>query len=260
MSKVITQKHGAIAHLILSNPDKMNAMTMEMWQAIPSALQAFDHDPEVRVIVISGDGEKAFISGADISQFDKLRGTEEAQAQYNACVSDAYAAPILCSKPVIASIRGYCFGGGLGFAASCDVRICAEDAQFRMPAARLGLGYDPSSVKRFMDILGAANTADIFYSARRFDAKNALHMGFVSQVHPVNELQSQTLAYAQMVSENAPLTMAAAKFAIRQGLIDESEKDLITARQMVKECFASEDYKEGRKAFAEKRTPVFKGV
>ena len=161
---------------------------------------------------------------------------------------------------MIASIRGYCFGGGLGFAASCDVRICAEDAQFRMPAARLGLGYDPTGVKRFMDILGAANTADIFFSARRFDAQNALHMGFVSQVHPVNELQSQTTAYAQMVSENAPLTMAAAKFAIRQGLMAESEKDLITARQMVKECFASEDYKEGRKAFAEKRTPVFKGI
>ena len=245
---------------MLSNPDKMNAMTMQMWQAIPGALQEFDQDPEVRVIVISGDGEKAFISGADISQFDKLRSTEDAQAEYNACVSAAYAAPILCSKPVIASIRGYCFGGGLGFAASCDVRICAEDAQFRMPAARLGLGYDPSGVKRFMDILGAANTADIFFSARRFDAKNALHMGFVSQVHPVGELHTQTMAYAQMVAENAPLTMAAAKFAIRQGLTEESHKDLVTARQMVKQCFSSEDYKEGRRAFAEKRTPIFKGV
>lgn len=260
MSKVITRKTGAIAHLVLSNPDKMNAMTMQMWQAIPEALQNFDHDPEVRVIVISGDGEKAFISGADISQFDKLRGTEEAQAEYNACVSAAYAAPILCSKPVIASIRGYCFGGGLGFAASCDVRICAEDAQFRMPAARLGLGYDPTGVKRFMDILGAANTSDIFFSARRFDAKNALQMGFVSQVHPVGELESQTQAYAQMVSENAPLTMAAAKFAIRQWLEQEPDRDLNTARNMVKDCFSSEDYKEGRKAFAEKRTPVFKGV
>ena len=260
MSKVITRKNGAIAHIILSNTEKMNAMTMEMWQAIPPALQSFDQDPEVRVIVISGDGDKAFISGADISQFDKLRGAEDAQVMYNAHVNAAYAAPILCSKPVIASIRGYCFGGGLGFAASCDVRICAEDAQFRMPAARLGLGYDPVGVKRFMDILGAANTADIFYSARRFDAKNALHMGFVSQVHPVSELEAQTLAYAKMVSENAPLTMAAAKFSIRQGLTEESEKDLDTAREMVKRCFASEDYKEGRKAFAEKRTPVFKGV
>ena len=129
-----------------------------------------------------------------------------------------------------------------------------------MPAARLGLGYDPIGVKRFMDILGAANTADIFFSARRFDAHNALHMGFVSQVHAVGELRTKTMAYAQMVSENAPLTMAAAKFAIRQALLDSSEKDLTTARAMVKECYSSEDYKEGRKAFAEKRTPVFKGV
>ena len=129
-----------------------------------------------------------------------------------------------------------------------------------MPAARLGLGYDPIGVKRFMDILGASNTADIFFSARRFDAHNALHMGFVSQVHPVGELRAKTMAYAQMVSENAPLTMAAAKFAIRQALLDSPEKDLTTARAMVKECYSSEDYKEGRNAFAQKRTPVFKGV
>ncbi len=260
MSKVITHKSGAIAQIILSNPEKMNAMTMDMWYAIPGALQSFDDDPEVRVIVISGDGEKAFISGADISQFDKLRDTEDAQTKYNACVSAAYAAPIICSKPVIASIRGYCFGGGLGFASSCDVRICAQDAQFRMPAARLGLGYDPVGVKRFMDILGLANTADIFFSARRFDASDALQMGFVSQVHPVAELQAQTMAYAQMVSENAPLTMAAAKYAMRQALMDESQKNLLKARELVKACYSSEDYREGRKAFAEKRTPIFKGL
>jgi enoyl-CoA hydratase/carnithine racemase len=260
MSQVISKKKGAVGHVILSNVAKMNAMTMHMWQAVPLALQTFDKDPEIRVIVISGDGDKAFISGADISQFDQLRGTEDAQAQYNAAVNAAYMAPILCSKPVVASIRGYCFGGGLGFAASCDVRICAEDAQFRMPAARLGLGYDPKGVKRFMDILGAANTADIFYSARRFDAKDALRMGFVSQVHSVEDLPVKTQEYVQLISENAPLTMAAAKFAIRQGLMDESEKDLDRAKQMVKDCFSSEDYKEGRKAFAEKRLPNFRGV
>ena len=260
MSQVITEKKGAVGHVILSNVAKMNAMTMQMWQAVPLALQTFDKDPEIRVIVISGDGDKAFISGADISQFDQLRGTEDAQAQYNAAVNAAYMAPILCSKPVVASIRGYCFGGGLGFAASCDVRICAEDAQFRMPAARLGLGYDPKGVKRFMDILGAANTADIFYSARRFDAQDALRMGFVSQVHSVDDLPVKTQEYVQLISENAPLTMAAAKFAIRQGLMDESEKDLDHAKQMVKDCFSSEDYKEGRKAFAEKRLPNFRGV
>lgn len=260
MSQVITHKTGAIAHITLSNPQKMNAMTLEMWQAIPPALEQFERDPQVRVIVVSGDGEKAFISGADISQFDKLRGTEDAQALYNTSVSAAYKAPILCAKPVIASIRGYCFGGGLGFAASCDIRICAEDAQFRMPAARLGLGYDPSGIKRFMDVIGAANTADIFYSARRFDARSALQMGFVSQVHAVLDLQEKTLAYAQMIAENAPLTMAAAKFAIRQILSDPGERDMEKARAMVQTCFQSKDYKEGRDAFAQKRTPNFLGV
>ena len=260
MSKVITDKKGAVAHVILSNVAKMNAMTLDMWQALPVALEGFDQDPEVRVIVVTGDGDKAFISGADISQFDKLRSTDEAQAEYNTAVNKAYMAPILCSKPVVAQIRGYCFGGGLGFAASCDVRTCGDDAQFRMPAARLGLGYDPRGVKRFMDILGAANTADIFFSARRFDARDALRMGFVSQVHPVADLALRTLEYVQMISENAPLTMAAAKFAIRQGLQVESEQQLELAREMVKECFTSEDYKEGRKAFAEKRVPNFKGV
>jgi enoyl-CoA hydratase/carnithine racemase len=260
MSQVITHKEGSVAHIILSNVAKMNAMTLQMWQALPKAIEMFDRDPEVRVIVVSGDGDKAFISGADISQFDQLRSTEDAQAQYNAAVDAAYMCPILCSKPVVASIRGYCFGGGLGFAASCDVRICASDALFRMPAARLGLGYDPRGVKRFMDILGAANTADIFFSARRFDAADALRMGFVSQVHPVDQLKSKTQEYVQMVSENAPLTMAAAKFAIRQGLSDESQKEMEQAKAMVKKCFASEDYKEGRKAFADKRVPNFKGV
>lgn len=259
MASVISTKTGAIAHVVLSNVPKMNAMTLDMWRDVSLAIERFDQDPEVRVVVVSGDGEKAFISGADISQFEQLRGTEQAQAEYNEAVSRAYAAPILCAKPVIASIRGYCFGGGLGFAASCDVRICADDAQFRMPAARLGLGYDPKGVKRFSDIMGAANTADIFFSARRFSASEAIRMGFVSQVYPAAELQAHTQSYAQMVSENAPLTMAAAKFSIRQILLDESEKDLERARDMVKACFASEDYKEGRKAFAEKRVPQFKG-
>jgi enoyl-CoA hydratase len=259
MARIITQKKGAVGIITISNPEKMNAMTLDMWSAIPVAIQSFDADAEVRVIVVSGEGEKAFISGADISQFDKLRGTADAQEQYNQAVTAAYQAPIVCSKPVIASIRGYCFGGGLGFSASCDIRICSEDAQFRMPAARLGLGYSPEGIRRFMSILGPANTADIFFSARRFNARDALQMGFVSKVHPDADLEKLTMEYAQLISENAPLTVAASKFAIKQALLDPELKDLERATEMVKICFASEDYKEGRKAFAEKRTPQFTG-
>src|SRR6185436_2407752 len=178
-------------------------------------------------------GDKAFISGADISQFEKLRGTAEAQNDYNKAVEQAYLAPIVCSKPVVARIRGICIGGGLGFAAACDIRIASDNTIFRMPAARLGLGYSPSGVKRFMNVLGAANTLDIFASARKFDAKEAMRMGFLSQVHPAAELEAAVAAYVKMVAENAPLTVAAAKFAVQQGLRDPGERDMEKAMKMV---------------------------
>ncbi len=259
MSGLITKREGAVATVLFSNPEKMNAMTFDMWTAVPKTLAELDADPSVRVIVVAGDGEKAFISGADISQFEKLRGTAEAQAEYNKAVEAAYLAPIVCSKPVIARIRGICIGGGLGFAAACDIRIASDNTVFRMPAARLGLGYSPSGVKRFMNVLGAANTLDIFVSARKFDAKEAQRMGFVSQVYPVGELESKVNEYCKLVAENAPLTVAAAKFAVVQGLKDAADRDMATATKMVQTCFASEDHKEGRKAFMEKRTPNFTG-
>jgi len=257
MSGLITKREGAVATVLFSNPEKMNAMTFDMWTAVPKTLAELDADPSVRVIVVAGDGEKAFISGADISQFEKLRGTAEAQAEYNKAVEAAYIAPINCSKPVVARIRGICIGGGLGFAAACDIRIASDNTIFRMPAA--GLGYSPSGVKRFMNVLGAANTLDIFVSARKFDAKEAQRMGFVSQVYPVSELESKVAEYTKLIAENAPLTVAAAKFAVVQGLKDAADRDMATATKMVQTCFASADHKEGRKAFMEKRTPNFVG-
>jgi enoyl-CoA hydratase/carnithine racemase len=226
---------------------------------VPVVFGELDRNPAVRVIVCAGDGEKAFISGADISQFEKLRGTADAQTEYNKAVEQAYGAPTACSKPVIARIRGICIGGGLGFAAACDLRICSDDSVFRMPAARLGLGYGPAGVRRFMNVLGAANTTDIFMSARKFDAKEALRMGFVSQVTAAAELEKAVADYCKMVAENAPLTVAAAKFAVQQWQKNEAERDMAKAMRMVEACFASEDHKEGRKAFMEKRTPAFKG-
>ena len=259
MAELRVSIDGGVATVLFSNPPKMNAMTYDMWQAVPKVFAELDANPAVRLIVCAGDGDKAFISGADISQFEKLRGTVEAQIVYNKAVEDAYTAPMNTTKPVIARIKGICIGGGLGFAAACDLRICSEDSIFRMPAARLGLGYSPAGVRRFMNVLGAANTVDIFMSARKFDAKEALRMGFVSKVVPAADLEKETAAYAKMVAENAPLTVAAAKYAVQQWLKDDKDRDLARAMKMVEACFASEDHKEGRKAFMEKRTPEFKG-
>jgi enoyl-CoA hydratase/carnithine racemase len=259
MAELIIRRDGAIATVLFSNTPKMNAMTYDMWRAVPRTLEELDRDPQVRVIVVAGDGEKAFISGADISQFEKLRGTAEAQAEYNKAVEQAYVSPTLCSKPVIARIRGICMGGGLGFAAACDVRFASDDATFRMPAARLGLGYAYPGIRRFMNVLGAANTMDIFFSARKFDAAEALRMGFVGRVVPAADLEREVSEYCAMVAENAPLTIRAAKFAVQQWLKDADQRDAAAATRMVETCFASADHKEGRTAFMEKRKPAFKG-
>jgi enoyl-CoA hydratase len=259
MAELKTSIQGGVATVLFSNLPKMNAMTFDMWEAVPKVFAELDANPAVRLIVCAGDGDKAFISGADISQFEKLRGTVEAQIVYNKAVENAYQAPMSCTKPVIARIRGICIGGGLGFAAACDLRICSEDSVFRMPAARLGLGYSPAGVRRFMNVLGASNTTDIFISARKFDAREALRMGFVSKVVPAAELEKAVADYCKAVAENAPLTVAAAKYAVQQWLKDDRDRDLAKAMKMVEACFASEDHKEGRRAFMEKRTPEFRG-
>ena len=259
MAELITRKVNAVGWVIFSNPAKFNAVSHDMWAALPSAIAAFEADPEVRMIVITGEGEKAFISGADISQFEKSRGSAEAQEIYNRAVVEAYEAPVRCSKPVVAKIRGICMGGGLGLAAACDVRIAADDAVFRMPAARLGLGYNYTGITRFVQLLGQANTSDIFFSARTFNAADALEMGCVNRVVPVADLDREFDAYCELLSENAPLTMAAAKFAIRQTALDATTRDLEQTARMIEACFSSEDYREGRKAFMEKRKPHFTG-
>jgi enoyl-CoA hydratase/carnithine racemase len=259
MAELITRKEKSVGWVVFSNPAKFNAVSQDMWAALPQVIAAFDADPEVRMIVITGDGDKAFISGADISQFEKSRSSAEAQAIYNRAVVDAYEAPGRCSKPVLAKIRGICMGGGLGLAAACDVRIAAEDAVFRMPAARLGLGYNFAGITRFVQLLGQANTSDIFFSARKFGAADALSMGFVNRVVPVADLDREVDAYCEVLAENAPLTMAAAKFSIRQTGLDAGARDLAQAERMIEACFGSEDYREGRKAFMEKRKPNFTG-
>ncbi len=259
MPELITKREGGVGWIVFSNPSRFNAMTFAMWKALPEALTAFEEDPAVRVIVLAGDGEKAFVSGADISQFEEQRASEQARAEYNRSVEAAYVAPTLCSKPVVAKIRGICMGGGLGLAAACDLRFAADDAVFRMPAARLGIGYSFTGMRRFVHALGAANTADIFFSARKFDARDALAMGFVSRVFPAADLDREVGTYCGLIAENAPLSLIAAKAAIREVLADPTTRDLAALQKLIDACFASDDYKEGRTAFMEKRKAEFKG-
>ncbi|MET0680230.1 MAG: enoyl-CoA hydratase [Burkholderiales bacterium] len=259
MAELIKRREGAVGWIVFSNPARYNAMTYDMWREFPETLAAFDADPAVRVVVLAGDGDKAFVSGADISQFAEHRASGEAQAEYNRVVEEAYLAPVLAAKPVVAKIRGICMGGGLGIAAACDVRFAADDAVFRMPAARLGLGYSFTGIRRFVQVLGAANTGDIFFSARKFDAADALRMGFVSRVIPAAAFDREVGTYCALVGENAPLSLMSAKAAIREVLKDPAARELEALQRKVDACWASEDYKEGRTAFMEKRTPNFKG-
>jgi len=257
--KLNVKRDGHIGIIEFDNQHKFNAVNMEMWQDVAKAIGEFTEDRNIRVVMLQGAGEKAFVSGADISQFGEKRDSAEAQAIYNAAVEGGYKSVFNCPKPTIAKIRGVCMGGGLGLAGYCDIRYCSDDAKFRMPAARLGLGYGFDGLERFASIIGPANTSDLFFSARIFGAADALQMGFVSKVLPVAEIESFVKGYCTMITENAPLTVAASKRSMLEMRKDHKDRDLAAVAKMVAACFDSADYKEGRTAFMEKRTPNFRG-
>jgi enoyl-CoA hydratase/carnithine racemase len=255
--RIISRKDGAIGWLVFNNPERRNAVSLDMWQAIPEVLGDFGADDAIRVVVLAGAGDKAFVSGADISQFEKLRSTAETVAHYDEIGEKAQTALKNFDKPVIAMIRGYCIGGGLNIANLCDLRIAADDARFGIPAAKMGLGYRASSMKNLVDIVGKAAALEIMITARQFSAEEAKQMGLVHKVVPVAELEKTTREYCDMIAANAPLTMRSAKRIIRE--VSRNDYDAAACQAWVKECFDSEDYAEGRKAFMEKRKPVFKG-
>jgi enoyl-CoA hydratase/carnithine racemase len=257
--RINVKREGRIGIVEFDNQRKFNAVSMEMWQDVSKAIAEFEKDGEVRVVMLQGAGEKAFVSGADISQFGEKRNSADAQALYNAAVDSGYKSVLNCTKPTIAKIRGVCMGGGLGLASNCDIRFCADDAKFRMPAARLGLGYGMDGIERFSSLIGPANTSDLFFSARIFGAADALQMGFVSRVLPALELEAFVHGYCETIQENAPLTIAAAKRALMELRKPKGDRDAALVARMVDACFNSADYKEGRTAFMEKRTPDFKG-
>jgi enoyl-CoA hydratase len=257
--RLIARKDGCIGWMIFNNPERRNAISSDMWQAIPDVLDAFDADAEVRVVVFAGAGDKAFVSGADISQFDRERSNHQANELYSARSVAATRAMEQLKKPSIAMIRGYCMGGGMVVALSCDLRIAADDARFGIPAARLGLGYGFEGVQRLIDVVGPTYASEILFTARQFDAAEALRMALINKVVAVGDLEQSVRAYADMLSANAPLTIRAAKLAIKQALKEPARRTLDDVKAAVAECFESADYTEGRRAFLEKRKPEFKG-
>jgi enoyl-CoA hydratase len=256
---LLSKKDGPIGWMIFSNPDRRNAVTQEMWATVPEVLNDFAADPAIQVVVVRGAGEQTFISGADISQFEAKRTAPADQERYNAIFGKANAALAEMAKPTLAMIRGYCIGGGLGIAVGCDLRIATDDARFGIPAALLGVGYAYTGVKRLVDLVGPSFAKEIFYTGRQFDAGEALTMGLVNRVVPAAELETYTRECATRIAGNSPLTIKAAKLCVETALAEGSKKDLQAANRAVEACNLSEDYKEGRRAFLEKRRPQFKG-
>src|SRR5580698_6889551 len=231
--KMLSRKEGGVGFVIFNNPERHNAVSLEMWEAAKRILDDFVADGDIRVVVLTGAGGKAFVSGADISKFESERATLEAVRAYNLKSDATYTGIAEFPKPTIAMIRGYCIGGGLGLATCCDLRVCSDNSRFAVPAAKLGLGYGYAGLKRLVDIVGPSFAKEIFYTARQFDAQEAYAMGLVNRVVPADELESYVKSITDMICANAPLTIKAVKAAIAEVLREDSKRDVARSAAMV---------------------------
>ena len=258
--KMIARKQDGIGWIVFNNPERRNAMSLEMWQATADIVDDFERDDKVRVVIMRGAGEKAFLSGADISQFeDKRKNAEEAEA-YGRIANSARERLASLSKPLIAMIQGYCLGGGLGLAMKADIRIAADNARFGIPAAKLGLSYAFESLRMLVSLVGPAMAKEILFTGRQLSAEEALRIGLVNRVVPVIELEPTVIELATSIAENAPLTIRSAKTTIEQVVKDPDERDMALVDDLHRACFDSQDSAEGRRAFMEKRKPAFVGA
>lgn len=256
---IVARVENGVGWMIFSNPRRRNALTYAMWRQIPDVVAAFAADPAVKVIALTGEGDTSFVSGADISEFDTLRSTPEQVKAYDDASGKASSAIRGVAKPTVAVIRTWCVGGGVATALNCDLRIAAEGSQFGVPASRLGLGYRFSGIKALVDVVGPAHAREIFFTARRYSTEEALLMGLINRAFPVDGFDAAASDYLASIAGNAPLTIASAKLAMRAAMQDPSDRDMEAVDATVTACFESEDYREGRRAFLEKRKPLFRG-
>jgi enoyl-CoA hydratase len=252
------ERDGEIAFIVADNAARMNALTAAMWRAIPVLVGEAERDPAIRIIVLRGAGERAFSAGADISEFESARAGDSA-ATYDALNDAAFQALSQCAKPTIAMIHGYCLGGGLGLALCTDIRLADDKAEFAIPAARLGIGYNARWVRPLLAAVSPSRAKEMLFTGWRFNAAQAAAMGLVNSVGPAADLQAKTRALAETIAANAPLTVRAAKQVIDELVRHPESPDIAALDAAVAACFDSEDYAEGRRAFLEKRKPHFQG-
>jgi enoyl-CoA hydratase len=257
--KILQRVSDGVGVITFNNPEKRNAMSLEMWEGLGSALIELRDDPEVRVVIMTGAGDKAFVSGADISQFEKTRHNAEASEEYSKRSAAQRALLADYPKPTIACIRGFCLGGGMQVAMLADIRLAADNSQFGIPAAKLGIAYGYDGLKHLVSLVGPSWARLIMYTGMRIDSAEALRIGLVDRVLPGPDLWDTTMEIARTISGNAPLAIKAAKITIAEVLKDESKRDMNAIKAIGTACMDSEDFREGRTAFMEKRKPQFKG-
>jgi enoyl-CoA hydratase len=257
--QIRTEKRGAIGWILFDHPERRNAISVEMWAQLPEAAAALDADPDVRVVVLRGAGDVAFVAGADISQFGERRSDAATAHNYDRQNAAGFLSIARVAKPTIAMIQGFCFGGGVAIALSTDLRYASDDALFAIPAARLGLGYGMAGLETLANTVGFANAKEIMFTARRHTAEEALRIGLVNAVVPKAELEALVVERAEQIASNAPLTVRACKMAVNELPKEPSARDVDSVNAAVRACFDSDDYKEGVAAFLEKRRPRFQG-
>ncbi|MGH0028345.1 MAG: enoyl-CoA hydratase [Myxococcota bacterium] len=253
------EQDGRIGWVVFDHPERRNAISVEMWKQIPQALDELGADPDVRVVVMRGAGEVAFVAGADISEFGSKRTGGAAADVYDADSGAAFGAIANFGKPLLAMIHGFCVGGGVAISLGADMRFASSDAVFAVPAARLCLGYAMGGLDALVNLVGPSRAKEIFFTARRFSADEALAMGLVNGVFPSDELEASVRETAARIAENAPLTIRSVKRIVHELARDPDDRDHDAVNASIRECFESDDYKEGVRAFLEKRAPRFQG-